>query len=149
MGARADTLDRRRDLYREALEVIVREYATDLTVEGVAFSIATSRRQLQRVLEEVGGVSFRQVLTRVRMAQASRLLRESTLPVAVVARRVGYRQPAQFAKTFRRLYGAPPSEYRTSPRPVAAAPNPLGVAVRLGHVPIPADGLAAAAAPSR
>ena len=148
MGLRQDTKDRRQELYREALAVIRDGYAHDLTVESVAHEIATSRRQLQRVLDEIGGVSFRDLLTRVRMVQAARLLRESRLPVADVAHQVGYRQPAQFAKTFRRLYGESPSVYRTSPRPAAAAPNPLGVAAR--PAPQPAlGGLAAAAAPSR
>jgi two-component system response regulator YesN len=147
MGLRTDTISRREEIYREALAVIARDYARDLTVDVVAHSIATSRRQLQRVLDEVGGVTFRGLLTRVRMREAARLLRETTLPVAEVSRTVGYRQPAQFAKTFRRLYGQVPSAYRTSPKPVAAAPNPLGVAARLGHAR--GDGLAAAAAPAR
>jgi AraC family transcriptional regulator of adaptative response / methylphosphotriester-DNA alkyltransferase methyltransferase len=32
--------------------------------------------------------------------------------VREVANSVGYRQPAQFAKTFRRHHGAPPSSFR-------------------------------------
>jgi AraC-like DNA-binding protein len=67
--------------------------------------------------------------------------------VAVVARRVGYSQPAQFAKTFRRLYGAPPSVYRLSPQPAAAAPNPHGVAARLR--PPVGEAIGAVAAPVR
>jgi AraC-like DNA-binding protein len=82
------------------------------------------------VFEEVGGASFRTVLTRVRMENASVLLRETDAPVATVARQVGYSQPAQFAKTFRRLHGAAPSAYRTSPRPRVAASHPLGAAAR-------------------
>ena len=143
MGVRADTISRREELYREALAVIARDYADDLTVEAVAHAIATSRRQLQRVLDEVGEASFRQILTQVRMRHASRMLRETDLSVALVAHRVGYRQAAQFAKTFRRLYGQPPSVYRSSPQPVAAAPNPLGVAARPGRGAF--DGLVAAA----
>ena len=127
-------MSRREDIYRDAVGVIAREYATDLTVESVAHAIGTSRRQLQRVFEEVGGVSFRQVLTRVRMKNASVLLRETDASVAVVARQVGYSQPAQFAKTFRRLYGDAPSAYRTSPRPASAVPNPRGTAARLPDV---------------
>ena len=142
MGLRTETVGRREQIYRDALAVIAREYANDLTVDAVAHSVATSRRQLQRVFVEVGGVSFRDVITTVRMREASRLLRETSMPVGHVARTVGYRQPAQFAKTFRRLYGQVPSAYRTSPGPVAAAPNPLGVAVRLGPA---ADGRLSAA----
>jgi AraC family transcriptional regulator of adaptative response / methylphosphotriester-DNA alkyltransferase methyltransferase len=147
VGLRTETVSRREEIYRDALAVIARDYADDLTVDAVAHSIATSRRQLQRVLDECGGLTFRSLLTRVRMREASRLLRETTLPVADVARQVGYRQPAQFAKTFRRLYGQVPSVYRASPQPVAAAPNPLGAAARLGSMA--GDGLAAVAAPAR
>ena len=133
MGMRTDTLSRRQDIYRDAVAVIRQDYAADLTVETVARAVATSRRQLQRVFDEVGGVSFRLVLTRVRMHKASVLLRETDTPVAAVARQVGYSQPAQFAKTFRRLYGAAPSVYRTIPRPEAAALSPRAAAARLSR----------------
>jgi AraC family transcriptional regulator, regulatory protein of adaptative response / methylphosphotriester-DNA alkyltransferase methyltransferase len=134
VGMRNDTMSRRQDIYRDAVGVISREYPTDLTVESVAHAIGTSRRQLQRVFEEVGGASFRQVLTHVRMKNASILLRGTDAPVATVARQVGYSQPAQFAKTFRRLYGDAPSAYRTAPQPESAAPSPRGAAARLSGV---------------
>jgi two-component system response regulator YesN len=39
-------------------------------------------------------------------------LREGAIPVREVAQSVGYRQPAQFAKAFRRHHGAPPSSLK-------------------------------------
>src|SRR5919202_1865657 len=78
----------------------------------VARRLATSRRQLQRSFSEIGGASFRTYVARVRMRKALELLREGRLPVREVANSVGYRQPAQFAKTFRRHHGAPPSSFR-------------------------------------
>jgi transcriptional regulator GlxA family with amidase domain len=132
---RTDTVSRRRAIYLDAVAVIREEFPDDLTVGGVAHAIGTSRRQLQRVFDEVGGASFRTMVTRVRMHNASVLLRATDAPVALVARQVGYSQPAQFAKTFRRLYGAAPSQYRTSPRPPsAAAPDPRGNKARLPGV---------------
>ncbi len=55
---------------------------------------------------EVGETSFREYLAKVRMRHAARLLREGAIPVREVAQSVGYRQPAQFAKAFRRHHGA-------------------------------------------
>jgi len=46
------------------------------------------------------------------MARAAELLRDPSVPVNRVASAVGYRQPAQFAKAFRRHHGQPPSDYR-------------------------------------
>ena len=46
------------------------------------------------------------------MSRAASLLRFGSLPVQSVAGAVGYRQPAQFAKAFRRHHGTPPSAFR-------------------------------------
>jgi len=118
---RASTVQRRRDLYREALEVIAREHGDpDLSLSRVAHEIATSRRQLQRALAEAGGTSFSRELQRTRMERAAQLLLHGSLPVQVVAGAVGYRQAAQFAKVFRRHHGAAPSQFRRHPHRLAA-----------------------------
>jgi AraC family transcriptional regulator of adaptative response / methylphosphotriester-DNA alkyltransferase methyltransferase len=100
--------------------VIEQQYADeDLSLGSVARSIATSRRQLQRVFGE-RNTSFRAELQRVRMTRAADLLQEGQTPVSTVARSVGYRQPAQFSKAFRRHHGCPPSEMRAMTERVAA-----------------------------
>jgi AraC family transcriptional regulator of adaptative response / methylphosphotriester-DNA alkyltransferase methyltransferase len=118
---RASTVQRRRDLYDEALEVIARRHGEpDLTLASVAHEIATSRRQLQRALAEVGDTSFSRELQRERMRRAAELLVGGSVPVQVVAGAVGYRQAAQFAKVFRRHYGVSPSSFRRRPNRLAA-----------------------------
>jgi AraC family transcriptional regulator, regulatory protein of adaptative response / methylphosphotriester-DNA alkyltransferase methyltransferase len=116
MPVRDGTLARRRQVYAEAREIVEREYANELALDDLARRLATSRRQLQRIFAEIGGVSFRTYLAQVRMRRARELLREGELPVRQVAVSVGYRQPAQFAKTFRRHHGAPPSSFRPDGR---------------------------------
>jgi AraC family transcriptional regulator of adaptative response / methylphosphotriester-DNA alkyltransferase methyltransferase len=108
-------------LYRDAITVIERRYAdAELSLHTVARTIATSRRQLQRAFAEAGATSFRRELQRVRMARAAEMLREGSLSVQTVAAAVGYRQAAQFAKAFRRHYGAPPSAFRDHDERLAA-----------------------------
>ena len=110
---RHSTEQRRRTLFDDALAAIARDFGDEnLSLARVAHSIATSRRQLQRVFAEQG-TSFRHELQRVRMSHAAELLSAGTLPVASVARAVGYRQAAQFSKAFRRHHGHPPSAART------------------------------------
>ena len=50
------------------------------------------------------------------MERAAELLRTRGLTVREVAHRVGYRQPAQFAKAFRRHHGVAPSDFRATRR---------------------------------
>ena len=117
---RNSTRVRRRALFDEALAAIELGHADpSVSLSSVAHSIATSRRQLQRVFAEQG-TSFRRELQRVRMPRAAELLQGGALPVATVARAVGYRQPAQFSKAFRRHHGHPPSALRGTTRSLAA-----------------------------
>jgi transcriptional regulator GlxA family with amidase domain len=113
MTMRTGTVARRRALFEEAVDIIEGEFAQPLELDDVARRLATSRRQLQRAFAEIGDTSFRTYVARVRMLRALDLLREGRLPVREVANSVGYRQPAQFAKTFRRHHGAPPSSFRS------------------------------------
>ena len=46
------------------------------------------------------------------MERAAELLARRSVTVREVAHRVGYRQPAQFAKAFRRHHGVAPSDFR-------------------------------------
>ncbi len=109
---RPSTTRHRTSLFEEALAIIEREYASDLSLDDIARRIATSRRQLQRSFAEIGDTTFREHVAKVRMRKAAEMLEDSRLTVGQVARRVGYRQQAQFAKAFRRQYGAAPAEYR-------------------------------------
>jgi AraC family transcriptional regulator, regulatory protein of adaptative response / methylphosphotriester-DNA alkyltransferase methyltransferase len=112
---RPATITQRTALFDDATRVVHDSYAEDLSLNEVARRIATSRRQLQRIYAEIGGTTFRDQLTGVRMQRAADLLSEQgrTLTVREVAARVGYRQPAQFAKAFRVHHGRSPSEYRS------------------------------------
>jgi AraC-like DNA-binding protein len=104
---------RRRALFEEALSLIEVSYHDDrLTVDDLSDRIFSSRRQLQRAFAEAG-TSVQECLHAVRMRRAAELLHESSLPVAEVAHSVGYRQPPQFAKAFRRQYALTPSQWRS------------------------------------
>jgi AraC family transcriptional regulator, regulatory protein of adaptative response / methylphosphotriester-DNA alkyltransferase methyltransferase len=108
------TVRTRSTLLREAIAVMEADYAADLRLDDVARRIATSRRQLQRIYNEIGGTTFRDQLTQVRMDKAAELLSQNHSTIRDVAYSVGYRQPAQFAKAFRARHGVSPSEYRRS-----------------------------------
>ncbi|MDX6655342.1 MAG: AraC family transcriptional regulator [Solirubrobacteraceae bacterium] len=92
------------------------EFDRDLALDEIARRVASSRRQLQRSYSEIGRTTFRSHLTAVRMDAAAGLLAAGSLTVREVAQRVGYRQPAQFAKAFRRHHGLSPSSYRARRR---------------------------------
>ena len=110
---RTATIRHRTSLFEDAVAIVEREYSSDLSLDDIARRVASSRRQLQRAYAEIGHTTFRDHLTRVRMARAAEMLAGRGVTVREVAHRVGYRQPAQFAKAFRRYQGRAPSAFRS------------------------------------
>ena len=53
-------------------------------------------------------------LREVRLREAARMLRQSSLPVDTVAGRAGFASRSHFSRTFRELFGQSPSAYRAS-----------------------------------
>lgn len=112
---RPATIRHRTSLFEDAVQIVEAEYASELALDEVARRVASSRRQLQRSYAEIGGTTFRDHLTSVRMQRAAEMLAARNMTVREVARRVGYRQPAQFAKAFRRQFDRAPSAFRSDP----------------------------------
>jgi AraC family transcriptional regulator, regulatory protein of adaptative response / methylphosphotriester-DNA alkyltransferase methyltransferase len=110
---RPATVRHRTNLFEEATSIVQIEFASELSLDDIARRVASSRRQLQRAYAEIGNTTFREHLTAVRMIRAAEMLASRGLTVREVAHRVGYRQPAQFAKAFRRHHGSSPSAFRS------------------------------------
>jgi AraC family transcriptional regulator, regulatory protein of adaptative response / methylphosphotriester-DNA alkyltransferase methyltransferase len=113
---RSTTIRHRTSLFEEAVAIVSDEFGRELSLDEIARRVASSRRQLQRSYAEIGNTTFRSHLTAVRMDAAAEMLARGPLTVREVAQRVGYRQPAQFAKAFRRRHGLSPSSYRARRR---------------------------------
>jgi AraC family transcriptional regulator, regulatory protein of adaptative response / methylphosphotriester-DNA alkyltransferase methyltransferase len=141
---RVTTPGRRATLLAEATLVIeMRHPDPTLSLDDVAREIATSSRQLQRVFAELAGSTFRAELAAVRMQHAAALLQATDLPVSEIARRVGYRQAAQFAKAFRRHHGVSPSGLRRA-RPGRATPAGMATVYVTGQRNPDTDSIASA-----
>lgn len=99
-------------LYAGAIDIVARDYAAPLEIDGVAERLSTSRRQLQRAFAEIGATTFSRHLTDVRMAHAAELLGDPSVTIGAVAWRCGYRHQAHFTKSFQLHHGTLPSVYR-------------------------------------
>lgn len=80
-------------------------------LEAVAKTLFVSARTLKRKLQE-HRLSFRGVLDEARHRDSIRLLEDATLSIEDVAVRVGYTDPANFTRAFRKWTGKPPNTYR-------------------------------------
>jgi AraC-like DNA-binding protein len=86
-----------------------------LTLPQLADRLNLSRRTLIRRLSDAG-TTFGTILDRHQMRRATTLLSDPGYSAAEVAYRLGYSDPANFARAFRRWFGEAPGSYRRRSR---------------------------------
>jgi signal transduction histidine kinase/AraC-like DNA-binding protein/ActR/RegA family two-component response regulator len=96
----------------------------DFGVTELADAMAQDRSHLFRRVRQVSGLSPSELLRRMRVEEAARLLLASTGSVADVAFSVGFRSVSHFFRCFNERYGVTPSEYRLSGAGVGAKSGP-------------------------
>ena len=102
-----------RDQYvGRALMALHGDPARDWTLEALAHEAALSRSAFAERFTEYVGHPPMQYLTNWRMQLATNYLRKGTESVAAIANRVGYESEAAFSRAFKKVVGAPPSEWR-------------------------------------
>ena len=75
-----------------------------------------SRSQLRRKLEAVAGEAPSDLIRKMRMTKASKLIEQKFGNISEIAAEVGYNNPANFARSFKTHFGVSPSEYPNNKR---------------------------------
>ncbi|MEU5702997.1 AraC family transcriptional regulator [Streptomyces aurantiacus] len=106
----------RPDIGDPAIAVALREIHTSLdkpwTVQQLSEAVGMSRTAFTKRFTVVVGKPPITYLTGWRLSYGARLLRETTAPLATIARQVGYSTEFAFGAAFRREYGIAPGRFR-------------------------------------
>lgn len=105
-----------------AREFLQADYRRDVALPELAERIGLSVTHLHRLFVEHLKLPPMAYLRQFRMERAGELLTQTSRPVREIARDVGYPEPEQFSKVFRRAYGCSPRDYRQSALRQAPAP---------------------------
>lgn len=99
-----------------ALEELEQEPANELTPAWLARRSHLTPQRLARLTKRLFGLTPTQLITKARIATASRLLRETRQSVAEIAQAAGFSDQSAFTRTFRSATGVTPSAYRNHHR---------------------------------
>ena len=100
---------------RRALQVLVVDLATLVSVEQWAGKVGVSRRVLERHFKAALGRSPHEMIMHERVESAKKLLATNDLPVATIAERCGFQSNERLTVNFRAAVGVPPARYRRRP----------------------------------
>lgn len=104
---------RRDDLLGPVMDVITLRLLDGQTdLDGAALLLGRGPRSLQGDLSRAG-TSYRALLDQARLRRGAALLQESEISVTQIAIDLGYLEPTNFTRAFRRWSGQTPSGFRT------------------------------------
>jgi AraC-like DNA-binding protein len=102
---------------RRALRLTEERLAGAVRFEDVAAEVGLAPRSLARRFAEETGMTWREVLRRMRVLRAIEELAAGDTPITKVAFSVGYGSLSAFNAAFRELTGRTPTDYRASFKP--------------------------------
>jgi LacI family transcriptional regulator len=95
-----------------ALRVIRARACDGISTDDVLAEVPVSRSTLERRMLRVLGRTPGAEIVRVRLGHVKRLLTETNLSLAAVARKAGFRHPQYMSTLFKRKFGETPGAYR-------------------------------------
>jgi AraC-like DNA-binding protein len=107
-----DLRENREPLLAEVFEVIERRYPQPLSLRDVATAVNISPGHLTSTVRRRTGRTVQAWITERRMVQARRLLAATELPISEVGRRVGFPDAGYFTRTFGKVHGISPAQWR-------------------------------------
>jgi len=103
------------DRLARLFEYVRDNYAERVTVTQATQIVHMSQAQFTKVFKKVSGMTFVAYLTRVRITNALRLLREPDWTIAEIAAKTGFSDQSYFDRRFRQAFGKSPREWRQQP----------------------------------
>ncbi|NLA54535.1 MAG: response regulator [Clostridiales bacterium] len=110
--AKAEESDATAFVIKVAIQYMSDHFAHSLRLADVADQVYVSQWHLSKLLNHSYGKSFYDILSEIRIDEAKKLLSDPALKIYEVAGKVGFNDVAHFSKTFKRLTGKSPVDYR-------------------------------------
>ena len=113
---RSEYLQHRQQAERLArlFEYVRQNYAERISVDRATKLVHMSQAQFMKVFKQVSGMTFVAHLTRVRIMNALRMLRETDMTIAEIAAKCGFSDQSYFDRRFRQAFGKSPRDWRRS-----------------------------------
>lgn len=97
--------------YREILHIMKKEYDT-ITLDALAKRLHYSVPYCSKYIKKLFGTNFSNLLYQIRFQMAEQYLRHSELTVIQISKKLGYENPENFIRAFKKYFHMTPAQYR-------------------------------------
>jgi AraC-like DNA-binding protein len=103
--------------FQKLFDWVGHHFGEKISVEQAAAMVGMSRNCFLRAFKAVAGMTWVNYLNHVRLIEGARLLKETLLPIAEIAARMGYADQSYFDRRFKERFGHTPLRFRSAVPP--------------------------------
>ncbi len=109
---KSTTTKEQKDVVNKAIEYMKQNFNTPINLDNLVADIFLSKDYFRQLFKNTTGMSVTDFIQKTRIEEASRLLLTTDRPVFDIAGDCGFMDVTFFYKTFKKLTGKTPSEFR-------------------------------------
>ena len=99
------------NLVRELMLYLNRHVTEPLSLDKIAKELFVTKEHIARLTKKETGQTINELLTKMKMLEAEKLLEEKTLSITEIAYYLGYSSPSHFSAIFMKINGCSPRQY--------------------------------------
>lgn len=108
------TIVKKTDIQRFGLIRYIQENYANVTLEMIAQKFHYTPEYTSKLIKDTTGMTFKKILQNIRMERACYLLWDTNLTIQNIGYQIGYENVEHFVRTFKKVIGMTPTEYRKS-----------------------------------
>ena len=112
IGSKSSVPDKKMNAVEKAIEYMKRHYNTRINLDNIVADLFLSKDYFRQLFKKSTGTSITDYIQKVRVDEACRLLRCSDATVSEISECCGFNDIKFFYKTFKKLTGKTPNEFR-------------------------------------
>lgn len=113
----------KKDDLEDTITNYIIEHYHEVSIEQVAEHFHFSRQYCSKLVKDISGYTFSEFLTNIRIRQGENLLTHTTLSIADISEKVGYKNPETFIRAFKKSVRCTPTDFRKQISPFAKGQN--------------------------
>jgi YesN/AraC family two-component response regulator len=90
----------------------IHEHLCDVTLDDIADKFHFNKYYVSRLIKNHTEITFTQLVRKIRMLEAKKMIASTTLSLSKICEIVGYSDTSNLVKTFKKEFGITPNQYR-------------------------------------
>ncbi|MFW5976871.1 MAG: AraC family transcriptional regulator [Bacillota bacterium] len=111
-GSEINNFNRQKEYIKKAVEYIEKNYSREIKVKDISKYLGLHRSYLYTIFKEKLSISPQEYIIKYRINKACELMKNTNLTIGDISRSVGYNDPMNFSKIFKKKKNIAPTEFR-------------------------------------